>query len=151
MKMNKVERVQWIDKARGIGIILVVVGHMLIPQILESWIVSFHMPLFLAGCTFNTNTEFGVFERKRVKTLLVPYFALGISLAPYWIACMGEVDYLEEFLKYIRTLLLGVSYGHLWFIPCLFITNVLYYLITSITRNLPYSMIVKGVCVFTVI
>ena len=47
MKANiKPQRINWIDQVKGIGILLVVIGHMNIPQELSKIIFSFHMPLF---------------------------------------------------------------------------------------------------------
>ena len=40
------KRLQWIDVAKGIGIILMVLGHTSIPQMLSNFIWAFHMPLF---------------------------------------------------------------------------------------------------------
>ena len=49
MKANiKPQRINWIDQVKGIGILLVVIGHMNIPQELSKIIFSFHMPLFLS-------------------------------------------------------------------------------------------------------
>ena len=56
------KRLDWIDIAKGIGIILVVLGHTLVPQVRETgfagflwiFIYNFHMPLFffLSGYLF---------------------------------------------------------------------------------------------------
>ncbi|MDB4201501.1 hypothetical protein N9763_00715 [Polaribacter sp.] len=42
------QRIDWIDQAKGFGIILVVYGHNF-PSI-EDYIYSFHMPLFFFTC-----------------------------------------------------------------------------------------------------
>jgi len=62
------KRLDWIDIAKGIGIILVVLGHTLVPQVRETgfagflwiFIYNFHMPLFffLSGYLF----EKGLFQ-----------------------------------------------------------------------------------------
>ena len=41
-------REHWIDALKGIGIILVVIGHVSLGNNLVKWIYSFHMPLFFA-------------------------------------------------------------------------------------------------------
>ena len=49
------KRLEWIDLAKGIGIILMIIGHMpSIPSAVHNWIFSFHMPLFffLSGYMF---------------------------------------------------------------------------------------------------
>ena len=40
------KRIEWIDIAKGIGIILVVIGHISQIKVLNDIIYSFHMPLF---------------------------------------------------------------------------------------------------------
>ena len=38
-------RIGWIDTAKGIGLLCVILGHLSIPY-LDMWIYFFHMPLF---------------------------------------------------------------------------------------------------------
>ena len=48
------ERLSWLDVLKGIGIILVVMGHIYSNSIIFNWLYSFHMPLFFfaAGCVY---------------------------------------------------------------------------------------------------
>ena len=41
-------RADWIDVLKGIGIILVVIGHVNTKGFLVQWLYTFHMPLFFA-------------------------------------------------------------------------------------------------------
>ena len=43
---EQTKRIEALDIAKGIGIILVIIGHMS-SSYLRDWIYSFHMPLFL--------------------------------------------------------------------------------------------------------
>lgn len=46
--MNKNnDRIDWVDIAKGIAIFLMVCGHTSVPQPINKFIYSFHMPLFL--------------------------------------------------------------------------------------------------------
>lgn len=49
------KRIEYLDYAKGIGIILVVLGHILIKGNIKIYIYSFHMPLFfiISGYLFN--------------------------------------------------------------------------------------------------
>ena len=46
-------RVNWIDYAKAIAMVLVIFGHIATRNCLKDWIYSFHMPLFfsLSGIT----------------------------------------------------------------------------------------------------
>ena len=73
------KRIKYIDIAKGIGILLVVMGHndlMAIFPFIKKLIFSFHMPLFffLSGYFINTLTPFKVFFKKRFNGLLKPFF-----------------------------------------------------------------------------
>ncbi len=96
-------RIEWVDIAKGIGIILVIFGHSLATgSTLRQLIFSFHMPLFflLAGCTFRQK-GFRQLACASAKALLVPYCLLffawrvtrwlaGLSggVATSWLVCL---------------------------------------------------------------
>lgn len=76
------KRIEWIDIARGIGIILVILGHIGIGKI-GKFIYSFHIPLFffLSGYCFSGNgIDIKDFLKKKVKKLIVPYIFIGIVI-----------------------------------------------------------------------
>lgn len=41
------KRIQWVDTSKGLGILLVIIGHCGIEGISLKWVYSFHLPLFL--------------------------------------------------------------------------------------------------------
>lgn len=75
------KRLDWIDIAKGIAIILVIVGHTVPnPSPLRHAIFSFHMPVFfiLAGYTFRPK-PWRVLLSGSVSRLLVPYVILALA------------------------------------------------------------------------
>ena len=73
----------WIDVARGIAILLVVLGHCIgnLYNPGNRFILAFHMPLFffLSGmCISESVISANNYLVKKVKTLLVPQAVLGI-------------------------------------------------------------------------
>ena len=83
------KRIKWIDIAKGIGILLVVVGHSSAISIgggyVGRWINSFHMPLFfvMSGLCFDARKpidRWGYCVRK-LQGLLWPYFGLSLVCA----------------------------------------------------------------------
>ena len=79
LKVIPKSRVGWIDFAKGIGIILVIIGHSAIPK-LTGIIFSFHMPLFFIASGFTTNWKsYGGGLRvllKSFKSLILPAYIL---------------------------------------------------------------------------
>ncbi|MCR4802774.1 MAG: acyltransferase family protein [Lachnospiraceae bacterium] len=91
--MAEKQRVEWIDVAKGIGILLVIIGHMIVKPIRANTLYSvytcvyfFHMPFmfYLSGRTFGMaikryekqqNHEFVL---KKTKQMVVPYVVYDI-------------------------------------------------------------------------
>src|SRR5512144_3032083 len=72
------KRLEYIDIAKGIGILLVVMGHndfSLVSPFFYKFIYAFHMPLFffLSGMFFKAELPFLTVLRRRFDTLLKPY------------------------------------------------------------------------------
>ena len=80
-------RIEWLDIAKGLGVLLVVLGHLWYEcsfPIVNQIIYSFHMPMFfiLSGFIFKKGTsKFGSFIVTKSKRLLLPtvvFFVLGV-------------------------------------------------------------------------
>ena len=72
-------RLEYLDVAKGLGILCVVIGHEFIPMILSDWIYSFHMPLFfIVSGYFCSKREFGEVIAKGWKRLLLPILVTTI-------------------------------------------------------------------------
>ena len=74
------KRIEYIDIAKGVAIILVLLGHIeTCPAGLKSSIYSFHMPLFfiLSGYFMKEGTELRLLAKKLFKSLMVPYLIIG--------------------------------------------------------------------------
>ena len=79
------ERISWIDFAKGIAIILVVLGHSIDEGSLQKFIYVFHMPFFFVASGFLLNLDkwggaenYKPFADKLVRRLLVPYYLAEI-------------------------------------------------------------------------
>ncbi len=87
------KRIQYIDIAKGIGILAVVAGHsVLIDSFPQRLIYTFHMPLFffLAGYCYNPDKySFATLLRKRIRQLLVPLFIFSAILLAVRIPVLG--------------------------------------------------------------
>lgn len=130
------KRLNYIDIAKGIGIILVVLGHSLSSKSISGrWIWSFHMPLFffISGFCFNSekylkNTSFA---KTRIKQLIIPYIYFVILLILMETIIYTEVNFLSMFYKRLIVFIKTGELYALWFLPILFFTGYLYYLINK--------------------
>ena len=68
------KRLDYIDVARGIAMICIILGHLGIPEI-DRVVYAFHVPIFFLITGFFTNTKYSKkdFIKKKARTLLVPY------------------------------------------------------------------------------
>lgn len=112
------------DIAKGIAIFLMVIGHTSIPKIANTWIYSFHMPLFffVSGVFFNLKkySEWSVFFIAKSKTLLIPYIF---------------------YLLFSELLILTCDTSNvtLWFLPVLFVTEILFYTIVRLSERVRWK------------
>ncbi len=131
LKGTSGKRIEWLDIAKGYGIILVVTGHCCrFNGILFDIIFSFHMPLFffLSGYCYKRK---GIWEqaKNKMKSLIVPYcifFLLGLLLTmliPSWQTGLS-------FKGILKDIILGypvnVNNSSLWFLICLFWVCILF-------------------------
>lgn len=153
-------RYEFIDVAKGIGILMVVWAHILLVGVSHSVIYAFHMPLFffISGLLFNKEKYFSLvhFIKQRTKRLFVPYLWYSIVTWCIW-ACFryfrnDDVDsYLMPLLQTFIAQGSGAYIVHnsaLWFIPCLFAVEVLYFLFSKfnewITLMLSFAVAIVG-------
>lgn len=61
-------RIRYIDVARGLGIFLVIIGHLNTNEILHNTIYSFHMPFFffLSGYLNKPSQDFKLLLKKKI-------------------------------------------------------------------------------------
>lgn len=137
-------RNETIDIAKGVGILLVVLGH--------NWLVghdyglpllmifSFHMPLFflLGGVFLSTSSDLPHFIRSKADTLLKPYIVVLTLLGTFHVIT-GTVTP----VKYFGGMLYGVGstivWTAMWFLPSLFVTLVFARLIISVMDRSRYG------------
>lgn len=126
------KRIQYVDCAKGIAIILVIFGHVVewiypnnLGNIFHNIIYSFHMPLFfvLSGLTYSDekNKCFKQFVVKKIKTLIVPsyVFVIIMLLLEY---ILGLYNFSFSTTKLLKTVLQFRmdSFRNYWFLPTLF-------------------------------
>lgn len=126
------QRTRWIDIAKGIGILLVTMGHSRFGESGWSaiWINSFHMPLFfvMAGLCYDESRYhscWGYLKRKSV-ALVYPYFMLTLFVA-LLMTCLYVGESKNYFYEYfIAHPFPGRTIGGFWFIRVLVVVELTY-------------------------
>lgn len=160
--MTTVVRNHTIDVLRGLTIILVVFGHITRTMWLNSYIWSFHIPVFfiLSGFLYNPERFSSIksFIIKKLKGLVVPYFFFGGITYLYWLLVESRFRGSDlNAWEQLFGLFYGTRYDHfldfngpLWFIPCLFTMSVFYFFIDRIRFGWIKWAITAGLFVFGV-
>ena len=82
--MTNENRLDYIDIYKGIGVILMVMGHIEFGKTFDHFIHAFHMPMFffISGYLYKHKTKdelsFVSFMINKARALLIPYVAFGI-------------------------------------------------------------------------
>ncbi len=171
VKMNGF-RIESLDIAKAICIVLVVVGHY-IPDnspiwyvVLHDVIYTFHMPLFMFASGFiymatKKDMGYGVFIQKKVQRLLIPYFATSVVIISIKLLTQGDmsVDNPVDIMSYLRMFYLPEAGYFLWFIWALWWMFVIvgllktpkarmsFLLVSIILHYLPFDFLPKVFCV----
>ncbi len=134
------QRLAWLDAAKGLGIILVVIGHVWTRGPVRDAIYAFHMPLFflLAGYAAQPRRPREAIPRLWT-SLIIPYFAFLIVLMladPLIELARGHRPMFRSVEAALRAGALGGTElrGPLtifWFVPCLFFARVVQIVLAS--------------------
>lgn len=152
-------RIGWLDIARGIGVLLVLWGHIFRyggrPSIV---IFSFHMPLFymISGYLFSPEKEsdFTSFVRKRARSLLLPYLIsclLGLLVTlsvPSWRAELSLETIFNDVFYLGAPNCLHV--GQVWFFLCLFFVEITAFSLYKLLHLRTISLAGKVLTIFLI-
>lgn len=138
--MGSMKRRDWIDFAKGIGIILVVWAHT--SGVFTEYIVQFHMPLFffISGYLYKYKEGVKSYTVKKMKRLLLPFWWWNIILYPiyyimyYWKNWDFTIA-LKEIGKIILTLDKVPFLGAVWFLPALFWSSILANAVVTLNKG----------------
>lgn len=141
-------RIDYIDTAKGIGILIVVYQHIIFalrPNDLimsRSYIVltSFHMPLFfiLSGYFWSNKSDLKMFFTKKINTLLIPFCCFYL-ITSYGLGNLAQISgiSLSNDECHLGDFIFKESFpnGPIWFLLSLFIAYCYYYIINWFGRK----------------
>ena len=136
MDIKTSKRLIYPDIAKGIGIILVVLGHIeYIPLFLRNFIVSFHMPLFFVISGILLNVNYGNYRNLKetsaikAKKMLLPYLYFSLLYTVIYILyymATGRDGGLQTVISYLVNTVTLYGISVLWFIPALYWSEVVF-------------------------
>lgn len=139
--MEAKKRLECFDAAKGIGILLVIIGHMHLQRI-NPFIFSFHMPLFffISGYFMSMKYSPRVYFVKRARQLLIPYIFACICITAGALlkdAAAGNAGMVISDIKkwvFASVYASGQEYtdpfwipsiGAIWFLPAMFFATII--------------------------
>lgn len=125
----------WIDSLKGFGIFLVVLGHVSTTTAVTQTLFAFHMPLFffISGLLFHHHSLQTTLIRK-TRRLLIPYLFFALITWGYWVVIERHIRHQSNPIMHALGNIIIARGGTdnypynapLWFLPCLFITELLF-------------------------
>lgn len=152
MEKRQTNRIQWIDAAKCIGMVMVAFGHNWLDSKFCYYFYAFHMPLFfiLAGITFSTKRDFMAFTWRKFKTLMIPYIFFAFCLLVFYdflsLTHGGNYDIYEN----AKAFVLQQRHTLLWFLPVMFLSELLVFIllkIRGISRGTGILIVIIGLIV----
>ena len=151
--MDTKDRIEWIDVAKGIGIILVIMGHTFALKYSQV-LYTFHMPLFflLSGLLVKKCDDFYALLKKTCRKILRPWFImllisfLVVVIIPEWRDLLSLKGILFELYTTNSNLFQNSS---LWYLVCFFVVAILFYPFDKIIQGNPkkYLVILTILCI----
>ena len=144
--MKSRNRIQYIDLAKGIGILAVLWGHILLSGWSYVLVYAFDIPMFffLSGMVYNPSKyeRFKDFIKSRIKSLLIPYLFFSIATWVIWVGhnLVLKLPVDNYWYPLFQTFIAQGSGGFLihnvplWFVTCLFVVEVMYYFISKFSE-----------------
>lgn len=141
METNR--RIDWIDVLRFLGIFAIYLGHLGNQAgYFYPFVFRYHVPLFffISGAMevfTKTDLTFAEFFRKKIKSIVLPYFFFGvISIVLIFLSGNATVGTISQTaLQYILGIRNQLFAPALWFLPCLFVISLLFFILKKISKN----------------
>lgn len=150
--LNNKKRIFWLDNLKFIGLFFVLIVHTgRLDDSLDKYIFSFFMPLFffISGLLVKDhikNESFTSFIKSKITVRIIPYFAFSFISYIFWFCILNKINNREnESLSGLQQFI-GIFYGvgtddwlkhniSLWFLTCLFMTELLFFLYIKLAKR----------------
>lgn len=135
MTLSK-KRIDYIDISKGIGIILLIIGHNTY-GLLHNFIYLFHMPLFLFLSGMNIKKGDNIFDYKLITTYIVD----SLLFIAFGFCHYGDVYSTASFCETVAYTISTHGISVLWFLSALIYTKFIVNLVLKIKKS-RYQMLI---------
>ena len=135
------KRIDWVDTARAIGILAVVLCHAKVPLVQKYAVGPFEVTIFffISGYLFfkKEQPDLKTFLTKKVKALLLPYAVFSVMWMVYdWcFLCIDGTLSVQSAFKVVLQYGLQIRMKPIWFLTCLFLSECALYIIVRLVKN----------------
>ncbi|MGN0183693.1 MAG: acyltransferase family protein [Aristaeellaceae bacterium] len=149
-------RYKEIDVLKGLGIVLMIMGHQGYGAGFDKWIHAFHMPMFfiISGFLYQRPHTIRKGVRNRARSLLIPYaFFACVHLGIMSVRILASGESAGAILSYVYHILMENTEGMpvcgaIWFLTALFFTTAIFILIDGrIHRRVPRALCILAVTI----
>lgn len=135
--MKEKKRIKYIDLCKGLGILMVTLGHVTtLANPLDQWMSSMKLSIFFVAAgyliCYTDSYQKQTLKRyivKLIKSLIVPYLlfsAFGIAFR-FWAMVMQHTVNMDSIKSYIFATITLRGIFALWFLPVLFFAEILFF------------------------
>lgn len=160
-------RYRYLDIARGLGIMLVIISH---AHGLSSYLINYYIPIFfvISGFTYHEGRSYTENIKKKAKRLLIPYFGYSFVLLAIYVGLGRTMEETKSALFGIlysrfclydmsthtdNVFLFTIANGAMWYLTAFFTASLVYHLVIDIAlknkRNL--SLVFAGLTAATML
>lgn len=149
-------RMKYIDILRGIGIIIMVSGHIGFGGKFDRYIHTFHMPLFflISGYLYNVPKEYSIYDIiiNKMRKILVPYGFFIVINYTFWLALgLNKGNVIKPLIQCITYNTSGLPIaGALWFLTAIFWVELFYIIVDRSKLNRMFKAILLLVLPFCI-
>jgi len=143
MSMTNESRLFYVDCLRSFSILLMIMGHVGYTATFSRWICVFHMPIwfFLAGYMWRKRNSFRKYIKRKAFTLIVPFVVIGLLNVIWTFFETGNIRLISFIYPNSNEDQFSVA-GALWFLPALFLSEVVAYKILEVKNGDVYCIII---------
>lgn len=148
-------RLGYIDIFKGIGILLMIMGHTWFGPNFDHFIHGFHMPMFffISGFLFTSSStekmKVSAYIIKKAYRLLLPYCIWGVGSYFVWIVRWGNRSW-DPFVHLLFENTTGLPIaGAMWFLTAFFIAEIIYFLLVRYVKNMKFRTFLVCVIAFS--